>query len=102
MNEKAIEEKLRKNARRVTGIAALRKIRVMVDDLDGHACKNKKRLIAVLAISILILLWFVGSVFNREPNYQSINTSQYDFEKVDVEYVTESKSRLRTKDKTWH
>jgi len=95
MNEEAIEEKLRKNARRVVGIAALRKIRVMVDDFNGQERKNKKRSIVVLLISILILLWFIGSVLNREPNYQNINTSQYGFETSNMEYGDDSKGRLR-------
>ena len=89
MNETSAEEKLHKNTRRVVGIAALRKIRIMIDDFEAQERKNKKRSIALLVILLLILLWFVGGVIHREPNYQNINTHYYNLEMLDIEYELE-------------
>jgi len=78
MDEKMTEEKLRRNTQRLTGIAALRKIRTLVDDFEVQDKKNKKRAIVLLVITLFIFLCFIYYIFSYESSIQHIGTSQAD------------------------
>jgi len=76
MDEKIAEEKLRKNSQRVTGVAALRKIRNLVDNFEAQGNRNKKRSIALLVITLLIFLLFIYYILNHKSSLKNIKTSQ--------------------------
>ncbi len=80
MDEKIAKEKLDKNAQRVTGIAALRKIRNMVDNFESQDKQNKKHSIVLLVIVLFIFSGFIYYILNYEPSLVNINTSQADSE----------------------
>ncbi len=78
MDEKIAEDKLHKNAQRVTGIAALRKIRILVEDFEAQNKRNKKRSIILLVITLFMFLSFIYYISNCEQSLININTSQTD------------------------
>ncbi len=60
---------------RTTGISALRKIRILVNDLDLQDRRNKKYPLVLAVIFILVILFIIHYFFIRDRKYQSINAS---------------------------
>ena len=78
MNEKMAKEKLHKNVQHVTGIAALRKIRILVDNFETQDKQNKNRSIVLFVITVFTFLCFIYYILYYEPSLININTSQAD------------------------
>ena len=78
MDKKITEEKLHKNTRRVTGIAALRKIRILVDNIETQDNRSKKCSIVSLVITLIMFSCFIYYILSHDWNLINIKTSQAD------------------------
>jgi hypothetical protein len=74
MEDNNASEKLQKNTARVTALSALRKIRSLVDRQDEHD-RNKKRLIIIYILLIVLTLSAFYFFINDKPDYLRIKTN---------------------------
>ena len=75
MKDDFSSKKLHKNVTKLTGIAALRKIRLLVDQFEQQGKNDKKKLmiIAILLIALVLLSIYFFSAIERD--YQHIQTA---------------------------
>ena len=87
MDKKDTDEKLRKNAMHVTGVSALKKIRTLVDDFESQEQKNKKRLLALFTITILIISFFIYIIISNEHKPERIKLDQLNSLSLQQQYI---------------